>query len=209
VFLDTETTSLRGDTRLPWEIAMIRVDEFADLEPDSPNPDAVEKIRMFIDGVDLSDADPFSLQIGRFYERHPRQNGLAVSTDTVVDSTEPSAGRPSWVDGPFFDLYTEEAAMHIVDRWTRGATIVGAVPSFDMQTLETRMRWHGLCPSWSHRPVCVENLVAGRVQWLPENRLQGMGKAAEQLGIKIDLADAHTAMGDAELARRIFDEVFA
>ncbi|OZE98103.1 3'-5' exoribonuclease [Rhodococcoides fascians] len=204
VFLDTETISLRHD-RVAWEIAMIAV------EPDVDDPNLTHEfeIRMFVDGLDLSEADPASLRIGQFHDRHPRQNGLAVAGDFVISELEQFLGTARSENAPFFDLYTEEAAMHIVERWTRDATIVGAVPSFDMEVLANRMRWHGLCPMWHHRPICVETLVAGRIQWLPENRMQGMGKAAEQLGIEFDPASAHSAMGDTKLARRIFDEVFS
>ncbi|OZF05224.1 hypothetical protein CH302_00960 [Rhodococcus sp. 15-2388-1-1a] len=179
VFLDCETTALRNG--LPWEIAMIRIDDLSDGNP-------VSKIRMFILDPDLSEADPFALNVGQFYQRHPQA---------------------AHSDGALTDVYDEIDAMQLVEQWTRCATIVGANPAFDTEVLERRIRHHGGCPSWHHRLVDVENLVAGRIQLLDENRLAGLKVSADVMEIPYADLDLHTAMGDAELARRIFDEVFA
>ncbi|OZC50544.1 hypothetical protein CH289_16085 [Rhodococcus sp. RS1C4] len=167
-------------------MALIRVDEL----DEGPS---VRQIRMFILDPDLSQADPFSLDVGKFYERHPQPRGLYTL----------GAGLKH------FDLYEEIEAMQLVEQWTRGATLVGANTAFDAALLESRIRYHGGCPSWHHRLVDVENLVAGRLQLLEDNRLGSLQSCANVMEISYSDLDLHTAMGDAELARRVFDEVFS
>ena len=77
VFIDTETTSLRPD-RKAWEVAMIRR---ADLD------DVGDETSFFIhtDDIDLPNADPFSLNVGRFWDRHPGVTGDRVVGFDVHD----------------------------------------------------------------------------------------------------------------------------
>lgn len=187
VFIDTETTGLHA-RKLPWEIAMIRIDN-AQFNPDN----RVQRVRMFIRDIDLTEADSMALEIGKFYERHPGVGKFG----NVVGHLPPHADAD--------DLCNESHAMRFVEWWTRGATLVGANPAFDAQLLDSRMRAHGLCPSWHHRLVDVEALTAGHLRVLDEaNRMPGLGKCAQLLDIEVDKAAAHTAMGDAELAMKIF-----
>ncbi|OZD65128.1 hypothetical protein CH263_13370 [Rhodococcus sp. 06-1059B-a] len=179
VFLDCETTSLRADRRA-WEVAMIRID--------GTN---TQETAMYISDVDLTDADPFSLDVGKFYARHPRFHVSALPLQNG-----------SW-------LLHEQSAAEKIERWTRGATLVGANTAFDAATIDAMLRRHNLVPSWHHRLVDVENLVAGRIQLLDDNRLESLSTCAAIMEISYSDLDLHTAMGDAELARRIFDEVFS
>ena len=87
---------------------------------------------------------------------------------------------------------------------TRGATIVGAVPNFDTEVLATRMRAHGICPSWHYHLVDVETLAAGALRKPPPwnfDELLGL------YGLTYDEADRHTALGDARMARYLYDAV--
>lgn len=208
VFLDIETTSLDLERRLPWEIAMIRV----------PRDAESTSIRMFIDEPDLADADAKSLQIGQFFDRHPQANGSASSiahaadvahvifdslalADSVKRSEAIAVGASAEMD-----LYTEQAAMQIVEKWTRGAVIVGANPSFDTLTLEKRMRFWNQCPSWHHRLIDVESMYAGHTGGLSEKgTLDGLDTVARGLDVEVDESVAHTAMGDALLAKAVFE----
>jgi DNA polymerase III epsilon subunit-like protein len=94
--------------------------------------------------LDLGGADPMALKVGRFYERHPEMTG------TVTGS-----------------LVTEQYALRRVERLTRGAHLVGAVPSFDADVLGARMRAHGILPSWHYHLVDTEALTVG---WLNGRR---------------------------------------
>ena len=87
--------------------------------------------------LDLGNADVMSLKIGRFYERHPQMRGLA--------GTVPG----------------EAAVLADVEKMTRGAHLVGAVPNFDADVLGARMRAHGICPSWHYHLIDCEALAIG------------------------------------------------
>jgi DNA polymerase III epsilon subunit-like protein len=193
-FIDTETTSLRHDRRA-WEIGLI-VRE--------PGKDDAE-YSWFVAGndLDLGNADLASLNIGRFHERHPMFRG----------------------DG-YADCWDERAVMEAVEGLTRGAHLIGAVVNFDADVLSARMRAHGICPSWHYHLCCVENLAAG---WLHrhaaalENRAETIEEAtqlrdtarppwhSEDLSRAVNVEpgkfDRHTALGDAQWARAIYDAV--
>lgn len=188
-FLDTETTGT-GPNRLAYEVAMIRREEDG----------AETEVSFFVD-VDLAGADPKALEVGRFYERHPYGRYLsgrvkeAPTADPVVTLPfvrpgEPEFHRPAW-------------AAEIVARLTYGAHIVGAVPSFDSEMLAALLRSHRLVPAWHHRLVCVESVTSGHLH----RYVGGLRRCAEALGIEVPVDGEHTALGDARIARDIWDRV--
>ncbi|SFA60893.1 Exonuclease [Rhodococcoides kroppenstedtii] len=181
VFLDTETTGLHPDRRI-WELAMIRVTEKTE-----------RTVSVFVADVDLAQADLKALQLGRFHDRHPNHR------PTTGPNPEPL---PSGV----WSLQEATVAQK-VEAWTRGATIVGAVPSFDTEGLAAMLRRHGLCPSWHHRLVCVESMALPHVGWGTDGRPMGLAALAEKLDIEHEDADLHTALADAQLAQRIFEHL--
>lgn len=190
-FTDTETTSLRHDRRA-WEIAVI--------VRDPGKPDAEHAWLIDAADLDLGNADPASLRIGRFHERHPAGTGPARRT------------------------YPERTALAEVEALTRGAHLVGAVPSFDAEVLGARMRAIGICPSFHYHLIDVETLAAG---YLAGSPAFGAGSGSRQRETRAliappwksgDLAAAlglppvsedvrHTALGDARFARDIYDAV--
>lgn len=188
VFLDTETTSLRHDRRA-WEIAaIIRQSDGIDVE---------YSWMIAADDLDLGNADLKSLQIGRFYDRHPQANG-----------DEEGALH---VDG-------EAQALALLEQLTRGAHVVGAVPSFDAEVLGNRMRANGICPSWHYHLVDVENLIVGYLAGLRKATNGQLGPQppwkSDELSLAIGIeppadADRHTALGDARWVRDQYDAVMA
>jgi hypothetical protein len=199
VFIDTETTSLRPDRRA-WDVALIvREDGADDVE-----------LQWFIDpdDLDLGNADPFALRIGHFYERHP-----------AVTDSNPWAGG---VDPESFVLRLVEAA-------TRGAHLVGAVPNFDADVLGTRMRAHGILPSWHYHLIDVETLVVGWINGVGSRAVDEAHMRDEDpplidrsraappwdsevlsrlVGVEPPAgAERHTALGDARWARDMYDAV--
>lgn len=180
-FLDCETTALHPD-RLAYEVAMIRREEDGDETETS----------FFVD-VDLSDAEPKALQIGRFYERHPYGQYLSNRRRLA----------PAYTDTQMGAYLPPRIAAPEVARMTHGAYLVGAVPSFDAETLAGLLRRHELLPGWHHRPRCVESLTAGHFG----REVGGLRHCAEALEIEVDPEAEHTALGDARLARSIWDLV--
>lgn len=178
VFLDTETTSLRHDRRA-WEIGLL----FRRNGATTAHHWLIDR-----DDLDLGNADLMSLKIGKFFERHPQ-----FRLDQVGE------------DGDL--LVTLEAdALREIEAFTRGATIVGAVPNFDAEVLGNRMRAHGICPSWHYHLVDVETLAAGAKRMPPPWDFDALLK---EFGLTYDEADRHTALGDARMVRDLYDAVLA
>lgn len=200
-FIDTETTGVHHGRRA-WEIAIIRRDTTG----------TERTFHAFVGDVDLSDADPFGLKIGRFYERHPAYNTTSNRADTWAHD---------YSFGPVpagAQILNEMEVVDYVERLTRGAHLVGAVPNFDAEVFADMLRRHQLTPAWHYHLIDVEALAVG---WI-----HGSGRVpniAHQLGVELpwksdDLSRAcgvepagdderHTALGDARWAMRLYDAI--
>lgn len=166
-------------------------------------PDAEHRWFVHSEDLDLGNSDPASLRIGRFYGRHPDYSGPSD------ESSQPEA-----------------YVLREVEELTRGAHIIGAVPSFDTEVLGSRMRANGICPSWHYHLCDIENLAAG---WLAayaryleesgstEERIRELRRIASPpwssdelsraVGVEPDEERRHTALGDAAWARDVYDAV--
>lgn len=167
--------------RRAWEIGLI---------VRSPDTTDIE-YQWFVDAddLDLGYADVMSLKIGRFFDRHP-QYDRRNSSDLLIAEVE---------------------ALRQVEAITRGAHLIGAVPSFDTEVLGARMRANGICPSWHYHIQDVETLIVGY--------LRGLGRPVPDLPWKSDDLsrligveppggdERHTALGDARWCRAIWDKV--
>jgi hypothetical protein len=181
VFLDTETTSLRHDRRA-WDVALI----VRESNEDGTVTDTEHQWFVDCEDLDLGNADLKSLEIGGFYERHPMlKSGTHIS---------------------YVGVDLEERVMAEVERHTRGAVIVGAVPNFDTEVLGNQMRDHGICPSWHYHLVDVEALAAGRFKLPPK---WSFDEVLNLYGLRYDEADRHTAIGDARMVRDVYDAIMA
>jgi hypothetical protein len=172
VFLDTETTSLDRYKRQIWDLAYIIRD------PGNGHDDTE---RQFFFSASLKDADPISLNIGRYYERHPK---------------------PYYMYGG--NSHYEADALREVAEDLRGATIVGAVPSFDEETLAKMLHKRlGLQPTWRYHLVDIETLVAGHLGVLPPWNYDEIIRATDLPPITD--RERHTAIGDARTVRDLWD----
>ncbi|MGH9073957.1 MAG: exonuclease domain-containing protein, partial [Acidimicrobiales bacterium] len=86
-------------------------------------------------------------------------------------------------------------------RLTWGSHLVGASVSFDAERL-ARLLWaNGACPGWHHRLIDVECYAAGHLGLAVP---LGLVATADRLGIDRTTHEAHTALGDARLARDVY-----
>lgn len=136
--------------------------------------------------LDLGNADLMSLKIGKFFDRHPNYR---------LDQ-EPGG----------WDTPDEGDVLEAVEGLTRGAILVGAVPNFDAEVLGTRMRAIGIPPSWHYHLVDVETLAAGALKMPPPWSFDTVLAA---YGLTYDEAERHTALGDARMARDLYDAVLS
>ncbi|MDE1904905.1 MAG: hypothetical protein KGH75_00460 [Rhodospirillales bacterium] len=183
-FLDTETTGLDPDRHEVWEVGLILRDT-----------DAVSRVGAVVVTdreyhwmlpVDLSTADPFALDIGRFHDRHP--SGYRSNQDDHPERT-------------VTDLAT---FARVFAELTDGAHLVGAVVSFDAERLAALVKRQGLLPAWHYHLVDVEALVAGRYGLEPP---WDSGDLSDRAGVDVTAYDRHTALGDARWARDLYDQM--
>jgi DNA polymerase III epsilon subunit-like protein len=182
-FIDSETTGLDPYRHVIWEFAAILRDSgFEDLRGDE---EMVWQIRPT--DAQLADADPEALAISGFKER------FKVRTGWQAARIDP--------DGGAWNLTLNEAVFEIQEALCKRA-LIGANTGFDDAMLRGTLKRLHLRVRWHFRLVCVQNMAAGRLGLdLP----QSLSKTAELLGVPSDPEVAHTALGDARLARDIYD----
>lgn len=208
-FVDTETTGVHPGRRA-WEVAIIR------REPDGTE----QTLHAFVIDVDLTHADPFGLKVGRFYDRHPAYNDVADRA--LLD--DPWGGRRfAELPGGARILYEQDTAVR-VERMTRGAHLVGAVPNFDAEVFADMLRRHQLTPAWHYHLIDVEALAVGYLAGQHQaaricNADQELVPLAVQppwnsdnlsasCGVRPAVGDErHTALGDAQWAMRLYDAI--
>lgn len=145
----------------------------------------------FLDGVPLEEADPMALTIGHFYERYPRTG--AMKRERVA-----------------------ECVAHLA----AGRHLVGAVPSFDEERLNGLLRSYGFAPAWHYHLIDVEALAVGWLQGkvAAGDEMEGDVSALasppwnsadlyRSVGVDPDDFGAHTALGDARLAKAVYEKV--
>ena len=224
--VDTETTSLRPDRRA-WEIGVIRRDE---------NGERDCQFFVALPDIDLPEADPFSLDVGRFWGRHPDAAAVAAGNGSVWTSgsqagwdLHPENGRTAWnvPDGAVLDACDAAA---VVAAWTHRAHLVGMVPNFDAEVLAALLRDNNLTPTWHHHLTDVGTLAVGWLagQVVADAEGRGIHRETGLALLREDFAlpwksddvsravgveppgddERHTALGDARWAQRIYDRVF-
>lgn len=206
--VDTETTGVHPGRRA-WEVAIIRRE-----------PDGTEAtLHAFVADVDLSAADPFGLKIGRFYERHPK----FARTPEFAAAIDRARGLGLEVpeDIPCLD---EDELAPMIERMTRGAHLVGAVPNFDAEVFADMLRRHQLTPAWHYHLVDVETLAVGCLAGQTDAARMEIDQSATLPDVanlpwrSDDLSRAcgveppsdderHTALGDARWAMRLYDAI--
>lgn len=248
-FVDCETTGLSPELHEVWEVALCirkpaspeqrRAVEAAAAGVDDPTGAATivpllfdapfgEREYLWQLPVDLGEADPFSLNIGRFHER--RWPTLIRSTPNSPARDEvqrlsfdgqpptPQAMKRCVIDRRDMESWAEEFA-----KLTWGAHMIGMVPSFDTDRLGRLLRLWRACPGWHYQPQDVETLAAGAILNNLKNLQRGSVRASQAaelatlpydseelsrfFGVDPDRFDRHSALGDVRWAAALWDSL--
>lgn len=207
-FVDTETTGLDPDRHPIWEVALI-------------TPDGGEHVWQF--PVVEIEADPFALDIGRWWDRRWGTDVDVTELDAIYEAHTEKTRRKYFPD--------EGRAIKSGEKWcqyfrtlTTGSHLCGAVVSFDEERLRRLLRSRGVLPRWHYHLIDVEALAVG---WLAAGRdpLEPMteethvpeldkcappwksGDLSRAVGVDPDKFDRHTALGDARWAKAMYEAV--
>jgi len=193
VFLDVETDGLHPSAR-PWEIAMIS------RAPGRPDVETVLLVEIPL----TEGTDPYALEVGGFYRRHPLGRFLSGS----LGESMPRPGKgSSWQHY----LSMSEAA-RTVAQVTHGAHLVGVNPAFDARVLERLMRPQGVVPGWHYHLL---DLVAMSIGWInaaddlpPVYPPVSSDELSRACGVDPPGPEGrHTAQADARWVRRWWDAI--
>ena len=208
-FIDTETTGLDPDRHAIWEVALI-------------TPDGGEHVWQF--PVDEMSADPFALNIGRYWDRRWDTDNDVPVLNAIYEAHNAKSRRKNFPD--------DGRAVRPDSTWARrfrdltaGCHLAGAVVSFDEERLRRLLHSLGVLHRWHYHIIDVEALAVGYlaargidgIQGDPEGTTARMfdprdlpwksDDLSAALGIKVSDEDRHTALGDAKFARAIYDAV--
>lgn len=201
-FIDTETTGLDPDRHAIWEVALI-------------TPDGDEHVWQF--PVDEMAADPFALNIGRYWERHWGTGNEVDVLDAIYHAHDRRSRRKNFPDEGRAIRPSSEWAHRFRDL-TAGCHLAGAVVSFDEERLRRLLHSLGVLHRWHYHIIDVEALAVG---YLAAKITASNGAAdpgligvpwqsdmlSAALGVTVNDEDRHTALGDARWARAIYDAV--
>jgi DNA polymerase III epsilon subunit-like protein len=193
VFIDTETTGL-SDRAEVWEIGAI------ERSPGAADVEYAWQIR-----PTLIDAEPTGLRIGRYYKRsklvrhQPGDAFQLVHPDYDYDTPGESYQADAIERMTIARSVASEPAMMI-----DGAYLVGAVPWFDERKLQKFMAMYGQCATNHYHLIDVETLAAGALKMPPP---WDFDKVLAAYNLTYDEADRHTALGDARMARDLYDAI--
>ena len=198
-FIDTETTGLDPDRHAIWEVALI-------------TPDGGEHVWQF--PVDEMAADPFALNIGRYWERHWDTDNDVPVLNAIYEAHNAKSRRKNFPD--------KGRAIRPDSTWARrfrdltaGYHLAGAVVSFDEERLRRLLHSLGVLHRWHYHLIDVEALAAGYLASMahgldnldPLQLPWDSDALSAALGVTVSDEDRHTALGDARWARAIYDAV--
>jgi DNA polymerase III epsilon subunit-like protein len=207
-FVDCETTGLDPDRHAIWEVALI-------------TPDGNEHVWQF--PVDEMAADPFALNIGRYWDRRWGTDNEVKPWDAVYDAHTPKSRRKNFPDEGRAIRPGLDWCRHFRDL-TAGCHLAGAVVSFDEERLRRLLHRNEILHRWHYHLVDVEALAVG---YLAGSSAYGKSAAGSKqaevwpviappwksddlsglLGISVSDEDRHTALGDARWARALYNAV--
>lgn len=164
IVVDLETTGLNHTIHKILEVAAINT-----------ATDEVIAFVPYISPQDLGMADPYAMQINRYYERGAWRNALTVDAS--------------------HDQYQRLAEM------LRGNTLAGSNPRFDADFLNQQGRNFFDPQPWHHRLADLSAYAAGALGIAP-HEAPGLADICERLGV--DPGVAHSALDDAKATAECF-----
>lgn len=191
-FVDIETISLadHGEAlttgRHVWEVGLItpRINLMA--VKDSPPVEVLDWFERswFVYGAPLGEADARSLEVGGYFKRYNRQHAHAAG----------------------------ELARDLMSAIPDGYQLVGSNVSFDEERLRHLMRTNDTVPRWSYHMVDVRALAIGALASRMEAGALDLVTLRppvlfKMLGVDVDEFEKHTALGDARLAKAVYENV--
>lgn len=194
-FIDCETTGTDPERHHVWEIGLITASgEYSWI--------------LQLTDEELATAEPMALSIGNYYERagkayqeYAQDMRFAPANIVMEDSSLQKAMR----DHPYIAIGDRSTLADFLAREISRSHLVGAVPSFDARFVGDLMRNHSRPPSWHYHLVDVEALAAGKLGLQPPWKSKALYRA---LGIEPIYFDQHTALGDARMAKAVYEKVF-
>jgi DNA polymerase III epsilon subunit-like protein len=206
VFIDTETLGLDPERHELWEVAMI-------VREDGTDTEWVWQFEV----RHLGDADPIALRINRYHERAWPDGFTIDDYDCRVIQEKTNIYLP-WDQMTEEDKYTIDSykmrawAQHFV-KLTYDAHFFGIVPSFDEERLHTLVRNNNQTPMWHYQVHDVEDMAWAYLRATHPDVEFGLPLSGKKLLSTLDLDynsyDRHTALGDARMARDVYDKVMS
>ena len=195
-FVDCETTGLDPDQHQIWEVALI-------------TPDAREHVWQF--PVDEMTADPFALNIGRYWDRcWPAGIREVSDLDAIYEAHSEKSRRKNFPSQGRAIKPDADWCRHFRDL-TAGLHLAGAVVSFDEERLRRLLHRNGVLHRWHYHLQDFETLIAGYLRGRGE-QLPPLPWKSDELSRLIGVeppsgGERHTALGDARWAKRCWDAV--
>lgn len=177
IFIDIETTGLDLDRHEIWEVGCI----VREVTPGDTDPSYDDQEYHWFLPVDRPKADLIALNIGKFFERFP-----SFTNRLPEDISDP------------LNFANEFMRLSV------GAHLVGACTDFDAYRIAKLLKKEGCIAAWNYHLVDVENLLAGKLGIQPPWKWRD---TLETCGIDLEKYEQHTALGDARLARDVYDWV--
>lgn len=193
-FIDTETTGLHPTLHKIWEVAIIKR---------TPSGDNSHLLLQIDVDTDMGNADPFALNIGKFWERY-KKNGYWEPQDFRVDGDKvdleliPENG----------ELCSPIEAARLIREFTHGAHLIGNCVSFDAERLGTLLRENWQTPTWHYHVIDIEPMIIGyaKAAGISFPLPYKSDELTNWLGVEEPSEEfRHTAMGDAIWVMRQWD----
>lgn len=194
-FIDCETTGTDPERHCVWEIGIIT---------DSGEYEWILELTE----DERAAAEPMALSIGQYYERS--QAAQEDYYQRYMQKFPPLGGqtketeREGMAEIKYISYRERNLLARFLAEEINRSHLVGAVPGFDARFVGDFMRTHKYPPSWHYHLVDVEALVAGKLQLEPPWSSQTLYR---ELGIDSSYFSEHTALGDARMAKTVYELV--